>query len=192
MGQDQNRNANAPTAGRSNPTVTVAGERATNDDTRNMSQERQMPSVETNAQPHNSQGNTNVEQVRLEVLHLESLLQFLDKEYQPVKQKMDALMADNKITFDIVWLLFPEGSELIFADPNTYLKAAGKVYILMKQFLRKITRSGYHIGPQKSQVFRISVRCIDYNGDTFHYYDVPLYIPISSFLILAPFKASSA
>lgn len=191
MGQDHNRNANGATTGSSNPTVPVAGERAANSDTRNMSQERQIPPVETNGQVQNALQN-NLPQVRLEVLHLESLLQFLDKEYQPVKQKMDTLMANNTSTFDILWLLFPEGSEVIFEEPSTRLKMAGKVYIPSKHFLQKIKSASYQIDSQRSQFFQIYVRYIEYNGDTFHYTDVTLYISISFFLISAVSQPSTA
>lgn len=68
-----------------------------------------------------------MQEIRLEVLHLESLLQFLDQEFEPVKQKMDRVLTENKITFDILWLLFPEGSEVIFKDPISDVKCAGKV-----------------------------------------------------------------
>jgi hypothetical protein len=191
MGQDHNRNANVAAAGGSNPIVPVVGERVTNGDTRNMSQERQIPSVETNAQVQNALQN-NLPQVRLEVLHLESLIQFLDKEYQPVKQKMDALMANDSSTFDILWLLFPEGSEVIFEEPSTRLKMTGKVYIPTKHFLQKIKSAAYQIDAQRSQYFQVYVRYIEYNGDTFHYCDVALYISISSFLISAVSQPSPA
>jgi hypothetical protein len=70
---------------------------------------------------------TNRQDLLVEVEHLESLLQFLDKEFQPLKAKLEKLTTENKITFNIIWLLFPEGSEVIFNDPVSDLKRAGKV-----------------------------------------------------------------
>jgi hypothetical protein len=40
---------------------------------------------------------------------------------------MDSFLTENKVTFDILWLLFPEGSEVIFKDPISDMKCAGKV-----------------------------------------------------------------
>lgn len=77
--------------------------------------------------PPPSSEPANRQELPLEAEHLESLLQFLDKEFQPLQAKMEKLTSENKITFDIIWLLFPEGSELIFKDPVSDLKCAGKV-----------------------------------------------------------------
>jgi hypothetical protein len=126
-------NANAQIAEASNPTVRVTGERPANIVPPT---QHQIPPVGTNAEPQNVPPN-DLEFLRLGVLHLESLLAFLDKEFQPMKQKMDALMSKNTVTFDILWLLFPEGSEVIFKDVSTDLKRAGKVCSPVKTFLTK-------------------------------------------------------
>src|SRR6266496_4937586 len=149
-------NASAQIAETSNPTVIVTGERSANSDTPNNSSERRMSSAETNAESQNVHSNGS-EELRLEVVHLESLLEFLDKEFQPMKQKMDALMSKNTVTFDILWLLFPEGSEVIFKDPNTDLKRAGKVCSPVKHFSRKVTSARYRVEFQK-QMFEIVAR----------------------------------
>lgn len=82
------------------------------------------PQILTNA---STQATTDVEELRLEVQHLESLLEFLDEEYEPMRQKSEELLRNSTVTFDVLWLLFPEGSEVIFKDQNSELKCAGKV-----------------------------------------------------------------
>lgn len=180
-------NANAQIPEASNPTVRVTGERPANIVPHSMPPQRQMPREGTNAEPQNVPPN-DLEFLRLGVLHLESLLAFLDKEFQPMKQKMDALMSKNTVTFDILWLLFPEGSEVIFKDLSTDLKRAGKVCFPVKHFSRKITSARYRVTFQ-TQTFEIVARCIDYNGDTFYYNDVPVYVAIPATLIIVSFKA---
>jgi hypothetical protein len=64
---------------------------------------------------------------QLQVLHLRELLSFIDEELQPVQQKMDALLSKDHITFDLLWRLFPEGSDVTFPDPRSGLTSAGKV-----------------------------------------------------------------
>jgi hypothetical protein len=44
-----------------------------------------------------------------------------------MEAKIEKLTSEDKITFDILWLLFPEGSEIIFKDPISDLKGAGRV-----------------------------------------------------------------
>src|SRR5947207_13667719 len=97
-------NASAQIPETSNPTVIVSGEGSANSDTNGTSPERQMFPGETNPGSQNVHSN-GLEELRLEVLHLESLLGFLDKEFEPMKQKMDALMSKNTVKFDIICLL---------------------------------------------------------------------------------------
>jgi hypothetical protein len=63
----------------------------------------------------------------LQVAHLRELLSFIDAEIQPVQQKMEALLLKDHITFDLLWRLFPEGSDVTFPDPRSGLTCAGKV-----------------------------------------------------------------
>lgn len=63
----------------------------------------------------------------LRLLHLRELLSFLDAELQPVQQKMDTLLLKDHITFDLLWRLFPESSDVTFPDPQSGLTCAGKV-----------------------------------------------------------------
>jgi hypothetical protein len=125
------------TAENGNPTLLVNGERPTNSGVQSASSERQRPSQgqATNAEPQNNIRANDIEEVRLEILHLESLLGFLDKEFQPMKEKMETLMSKNTLTFDVLWLLYPEGSEIIFKDLNTDLKRGGKVWFPLRHFL---------------------------------------------------------
>ena len=65
--------------------------------------------------------------LKLQVLHLRDLLSFMDEELEAVQQKMHALLLKNQITFDLLWRLFPEGSDVTFTDPRSGLISAGKV-----------------------------------------------------------------
>jgi len=65
--------------------------------------------------------------VRLQILHLEKLLEFLDSRFRPMKGKMDELLCREEITFDLLWCLFPEGTEITFKDNNSGLICGGKV-----------------------------------------------------------------
>lgn len=65
--------------------------------------------------------------IQLQVLHLRELLSFIDEELEPVQQKMHALSLKDHITFDLLWRLFPEGSDVTFSDPHSGLTCAGKV-----------------------------------------------------------------
>jgi hypothetical protein len=65
--------------------------------------------------------------LKLQVLHLRDLLSFIDEVLEPVQQKMHALLLKNQITFDLLWRLFPEGSDVTFKDSRSGLISAGKV-----------------------------------------------------------------
>ena len=66
--------------------------------------------------------------LRRDVQHLEALLGFLQKEFAPLKEKSESLAHENVVTFDILWLFFHEGSEVIYKDVHAGLKSAGKVF----------------------------------------------------------------
>ena len=65
--------------------------------------------------------------LRKEIQELKALLTYLDEELMPMKKKSETLFEENKVTFDILWLLFHEGTEVIFQDVRVGLKSAGKV-----------------------------------------------------------------
>ena len=69
-----------------------------------------------------------VQKARLEVSHLESLLEFLDREFEPAKEKIHTFLTEKKVTFDILWLIFRSGSDVIYKDPLSDVKCAGKVH----------------------------------------------------------------
>ena len=63
----------------------------------------------------------------LEIQHLGILIEFLDNEFDLVKQKTQALLAKTHITFELLWYFLPEGSEVAFTEQNSGLTCAGKV-----------------------------------------------------------------
>lgn len=63
----------------------------------------------------------------LEVQHLRALLDFLEEEFESVKQKAQALLLTGHVTFELLWYLLPEGSDITFPDVNSGLTCAGKV-----------------------------------------------------------------
>ena len=66
--------------------------------------------------------------LRRDVQHLEALLSFLEIEFAPLKEKSESLRHENVVTFDILWLFFHEGSEVIYKDVHAGLKSVGKVF----------------------------------------------------------------
>lgn len=66
----------------------------------------------------------------LEVLHLRTLVDFLEEDFKALKEKVDALSLKNDITYDLLWYLFPEGSEVSFHETKSDLICAGKVWLL--------------------------------------------------------------
>lgn len=71
----------------------------------------------------------NPTELRTRVLHLEKLVHFLDKEFQPIKQKMADLLKNNDINFSLLWCLFKLGSDITFKDTESGLICAGEVCI---------------------------------------------------------------
>jgi hypothetical protein len=65
--------------------------------------------------------------VHLEVLHLRALRTFLEEEFQELKEKAHHLLLNNTITFDLLWLLYPEGSEVTCRDSTSGQSWAFKV-----------------------------------------------------------------
>ena len=67
------------------------------------------------------------EVLRLQILHLEKLLKFLEIEFQPTRQKLNDLLANNDIKFNLLWCLFRLGSVITFKDHESGLLMAGEV-----------------------------------------------------------------
>jgi hypothetical protein len=67
------------------------------------------------------------ETVRLQILHLEKLLKFLEVEFQPTRQKLNDLLASNDIKFNLLWCLFRLGGVITFKDHESGLLMAGEV-----------------------------------------------------------------
>jgi hypothetical protein len=65
--------------------------------------------------------------LRLRILHLEKLIRFLEKEFAPVRQELDALLLSGDIKFDLLWCLLRRGSAVTFKDHQSGLPMAGEV-----------------------------------------------------------------
>ena len=86
-----------------------------------------MPSVDPVQQSHTH--ILTVEELRIEILHTQSLLNFLQDQFGPVKEKLAALTMKSEVTYDLLWLLFPRGSEVSFKETHSGLLCAGKVSV---------------------------------------------------------------
>lgn len=71
----------------------------------------------------------------LEISHLQGLVTFLEEEFRSEKGKLDILMLQNQITFDLLWHLFPPHSEITFLDLRSGILSAGKVWLTKVSFL---------------------------------------------------------
>lgn len=65
--------------------------------------------------------------LRLQTLHLQKLLNFLDSEFSPTRQKLNDLLENNDMKFDLLWCLFRLGSVITFKDYESSLTMAGEV-----------------------------------------------------------------
>jgi len=70
----------------------------------------------------------SVEELELEIQHLQALLTVVEEEYEPTKETFDRLFLNNKVSFDSLWSIFPEGCEVSFPDADTGSPCAGKVF----------------------------------------------------------------
>ena len=66
--------------------------------------------------------------LRPQVQHLEKLLNFLESEFGPIRQKLNDLLENNDIKFSLLWCLFRLGSVITFRDYESGLNMAGEVY----------------------------------------------------------------
>jgi hypothetical protein len=69
----------------------------------------------------------NSSALKLQVLHLEKLLTYLDTEFAPTKQKLADLLANNDIKFNLLWCLYRLGDVITFKDRESGLTMAGEV-----------------------------------------------------------------
>ena len=76
--------------------------------------------------PTTNPGDTGV---RKDIAHLKALITFLEEEFMPMKKKLDTLLEGNTVTYDILWLLYHEGCEVIYSDVHAGVKSAGKVFL---------------------------------------------------------------
>lgn len=68
--------------------------------------------------------------LRQQVQHLEKLIKFLEKEFEPTRQKLRDLAVTGEIKFSLLWALFRLGSVITFRDNESGLVMAGEVSIL--------------------------------------------------------------
>jgi len=66
--------------------------------------------------------------LRVQTLHLQKLLNFLEKEFAPTRQRLNDLLASNDMKFSLLWCLFRLGSVITFKDYDSGLNMAGEVY----------------------------------------------------------------
>ena len=66
--------------------------------------------------------------LRLRVLHLEKLLNFLNTEFAPTRQKLNDLLVNGDIKFGLLWCLFRLGSVISLKDYESGLVMAGEVH----------------------------------------------------------------
>lgn len=69
----------------------------------------------------------SVESLRLQVLHLQKLLDFLREEFGPTRQKLHDLLENHEMKFGLLWCLFRLGSVITFKDNESGLNMAGEV-----------------------------------------------------------------
>lgn len=128
--------------------------------------------------------------IRPDIRKLQNLLLILEEDFSPVQEKM--LLLKGKITFDLLWCLFPPGSDIIFKHEDSGLNCGGKVYLkfIICPCSQQIISTGYGLDPMSGQNFSIWIRCIDYNGSTFHYAFQRMYFLLHTLLNLAQFRIS--
>jgi len=66
--------------------------------------------------------------LRVQVLHLEKLMKFLESEFGPTRQKLNDLLENNDMKFSLLWCLFRLGSVITFKDYESGLNMAGEVH----------------------------------------------------------------
>ena len=69
--------------------------------------------------------------LRLQTQHLQKLLNFLETEFAPTRQKLHDLLENNDMKFGLLWCLFRLGSVITFKDHEAGLTMAGEVYPLL-------------------------------------------------------------
>jgi len=65
---------------------------------------------------------------RVDIEHLEALIGCLQEDFGDIKRRTYELFHKNKTAYDLLWCLFPIGSEVVFKDPNSGVNCAGRVY----------------------------------------------------------------
>ena len=76
---------------------------------------------------HNDVAESASSDLSLETLHLRVLSEFLLEEYGSQASKMEIILRNKSITFDLLWHLFRDGTEITFKDGNSELSCAGRV-----------------------------------------------------------------
>lgn len=65
------------------------------------------------------------------ITQLEALLTCLQQDFGNMKQRVCQLFQNNKTVYDLLWWLFPIGTEIVFKDPNSGVNCAGRVSVFL-------------------------------------------------------------
>ena len=71
-----------------------------------------------------------INEMKIQLSHLEMFLSFIEKEYIPIQEKLKKFLDHDEISFDLLWCVFHIGVLVIFKDPESLLLTAGKVVTL--------------------------------------------------------------
>lgn len=86
-----------------------------------------MKPATTTPEPTDASLEPTVDILRLETLHLQKLVNFLESEFSPIRKKLNDLLENNDMKFDLLWCLFRLGSVVTFKDHESSLTMAGEV-----------------------------------------------------------------
>ena len=89
--------------------------------------EKTEPSEPTTSSTMETEIPSDPEVFRLQMLHLQKLINFLKKEFEPVRNKVNDLLSSGDIQFSLLWCLFRLGSVISFKDHESGLVMAGEV-----------------------------------------------------------------
>jgi hypothetical protein len=68
-----------------------------------------------------------LDSLRLQVLHLQKLMDFLQEEFGPTRKKLNDLLKSHDMKFGLLWCLFRLGSVITFKDYESGFTMAGEV-----------------------------------------------------------------
>ena len=63
----------------------------------------------------------------LDSRNLEALIECLEEDFGPYKRRAQDLLRNHKAEYNLLWCIFPPGSDVAFNNPDTQVLAAGRV-----------------------------------------------------------------